>query len=134
MTLWAQEKTFSVEDVSRLNNRNRLPIVFTVTCLSGLFNHPTATSLGEALLRAGNGGAVAALVPSSAGGLPDQRFLADGLARSLAELRGQDQKNGVTLGEAVRRAQASLPGESAGAREMGLTFNLLGDPSLPFDR
>ena len=48
MTLWAQEKTFGVEEVSGLGNRNRLPIVFTVTCLSGLFNHPATTALEEA--------------------------------------------------------------------------------------
>ncbi|MGQ9492029.1 MAG: C25 family cysteine peptidase [Anaerolineae bacterium] len=66
MTSWAKEKILGVDDAEKLNNRDRLPIVFTVTCLSGLFEHPTTPSLGEALLRAKNGGAVAALVPSSA--------------------------------------------------------------------
>jgi Peptidase family C25 len=134
MTLWAQEKIFGVDDVSGLDNRNRLPIVFTVTCLSGLFNHPATTSLGEALLRAKDGGAVAALVPSSAGATPDQRFLVDGLAASLAKLQTPAGANGATLGEAIQRAQIGLPKGIPGAREMGLTFNLLGDPSLILER
>jgi hypothetical protein len=134
MTLWAKEKVLSVEDVAGLDNRSRLPIVFTVTCLSGLFNHPTTVSLGETLLRARNGGAVAALVPSSAGGLPDQHFLSDGLAGSLADLRRQGQESGFTLGEAIQSAQAGMPTGSPGARQMGLTFNLLGDPSLLIER
>jgi hypothetical protein len=134
MTLWAQEKIFDNEDVPRLSNRDHLPIVFTVTCLSGLFNHPTAVSLGEELLRADNGGAVAALVPSSAGGLPDQRFLADALAKSLAKARTPGNADTTSLGQAIQSAQAELPKESAGAREMGLTFNLLGDPSLSIAR
>jgi hypothetical protein len=134
MTLWAEEKVFSVEDVAGLDNRSRLPIVFTVTCLSGLFNHPTTASLGETLLRERNGGAVAALVPSSAGGLPDQRYLSDGLAGSLADLRRQGSASGFTLGEAIQRAQAGVPQGSTGARQMGLTFNLLGDPSLLIER
>jgi len=134
MTLWAQEKIFGVEDVARLGNRNRLPIVFTVTCLSGLFNHPATASLGEALLRAKDGGAVAALVPSSAGATPDQRFLAEGLAASLADPQSPAGTKGATLGEAIQRAQIGLPKGIPGAREMGLTFNLLGDPSLILDR
>jgi hypothetical protein len=134
MTLWAREKIFRVEDVAGLDNRSRLPIVFTVTCLSGLFNHPTTVSLGETLLRAGNGGAVAALVPSSAGSLPEQRYLSEGLAESLADLHSQGAASGFTLGEAIQRAQAGVPNGSTGARQMGLTFNLLGDPALLIER
>lgn len=122
VTLWAQEKILSVEDVAKLSNREQLPIIFTVTCLTGLFEHPNTSSLGEALLRAKNGGAVAGLVPSSAALLPDQSVLAQALAASLAAQ--------PTLGEAVLQAQASLADSTGGLREILLTFNLLGDPAL----
>ncbi|MCX6031148.1 MAG: C25 family cysteine peptidase [Chloroflexi bacterium] len=125
LILWAQEKVFSAADVARLTNRDRLPIVFTVTCLSGFFEHPTTPSLGEALLRTKDGGAVAALVPSSAALLSDQHFLAEGLARALAAAPA----GGQTLGAIILQAQASLP-DTPGVREILLTFNLLGDPSL----
>ncbi len=122
VTLWAQEKILSVEDVARLSNPEQLPIIFTVTCLTGLFEHPNTSSLGEALLRAKNGGAVAGLVPSSAALLPDQSVLAQALAASLATQ--------PTLGEAVRQAQTSLADSTGSLREILLTFNLLGDPAL----
>jgi hypothetical protein len=131
VTLWAKEKVLGVEDVAKLANRDKLPIVFTVTCLSGFFEHPATPSLGETLLRAGNGGAVAALVPSSAAVLPDQRLLAQGLASALAERSSETPE---ALGDVVLSAQRTLSGTSPGVREVLLTFNLLGDPSLPLAR
>lgn len=131
VTIWAKEKIFGVEDVAKLANRDRLPIVFSVTCLSGFFDHPVTPSLGETLLRAGNGGAVAALVPSSAAVLSDQRLLAQGLADALSM---RSAETPATLGEIILRAQEELPDASPGVREVLLTFNLLGDPSLPLAR
>ena len=128
ITLWAREKVFDVEDAGKLSNRDRLPIVFTVTCLSGLFEHPTTPSLGETLLRTKKGGAVAALVPSSAAVLSDQQLLAHELALALST--PADGTGPRTLGAAVRQAQAGLPDSLGGIREILLTFNLLGDPAL----
>jgi hypothetical protein len=130
--LWAQEKILAVDDVAKLTNREKLPIVFTVTCLSGLFQHPIKPSLGETLVRAKNGGAVAALVPSSAAILTDQRVLAQGLAVALGASAGTDGPK--TLGDAVLAAQQSITNASGGVREVLLTFNLLGDPTLPLAR
>ncbi len=130
--LWAQEKIFAVDDVAKLTNREKLPIIFTVTCLSGLFQHPVKPSLGETLVRARNGGAVAALVPSSAAILTDQRVLAQGLAAALGASAGTDGPK--ALGDAVLAAQQSITNASGGVREVLLTFNLLGDPTLPLAR
>jgi hypothetical protein len=130
--LWAQEKILAVDDVAKLTNRDKLPIVFTVTCLSGLFQHPIKPSLGETLVRAKNGGAVAALVPSSAAVLTDQRVLAQGLAAALGASARTDGPK--TLGDAVLAAQQSLTNAAGGVREVLLTFNLLGDPTLPLAR
>jgi hypothetical protein len=131
VTLWAQEKVFGVDDVSKLANRDRLPVVFTVTCLSGYFDHPSTPSLGETLVRAEKGGAVAALVPSSAAILTDQSLLAQSLADALDAARSTGEPS--TLGEVVLRSQSELP-DTAGAREILLTFNLLGDPALRLAR
>lgn len=128
VTLWAKEKVFDVAEAAKLSNRDHLPIVFTVTCLSGFFEHPSTVSLGETLLRNANGGAVAALVPSSAAVLTDQRLLAQGLATALA------QPTPRALGDIVHDAQLSLPRQAGGVREILLTFNLLGDPSLQIKR
>ena len=132
MELWAQEKILAVDDVAKLTNREKLPIVFTVTCLSGLFQHPVKPSLGETLVRAKEGGAVAALVPSSAAVLPDQRVLAQGLGAALGAVGETDGPK--TLGDAVLAAQQSITNGSSGVRDVLLTFNLLGDPTLPLAR
>lgn len=129
LSLWAQEKVLSVEDVMKLTNRPRLPIALTLTCLSGLFQHPTTVSLGEALLRSRDGGAVAALMPSSAATLDQQRQLSEQFARALTV----SAPDGLTLGEVVHRAQLGLPRFTeglGGVREIMLTYNLLGDPTL----
>lgn len=130
--LWAKEKILAVDDVAKLSNREKLPIVFNVTCLSGLFQHPIKVSLGEMLVRAENGGAVAALVPSSAAVLSDQRVLAQGIAVALGAAAAADGPK--TLGDGVLAAQQSITDTSAGVREVLLTFNLLGDPTLPLAR
>ncbi len=129
VTLWAQEKVFDVTEAAKLGNKDRLPIVFTVTCLSGFFEDPVTASLGETLMRNADGGAVAALVPSSAAVLPDQKLLAEGLAAALVA-----QATPRSLGDIVHAAQLSLPQQVGGVRDILLTFNLLGDPTLQIKR
>jgi hypothetical protein len=133
VTLWAQEGILTVEDVRGLRNADRLPIVFTATCLSGFFVHPSTVSLGEALVRSPQGGAVAALVPSGAALLEDQRHLSRALADALA-LPSTAESDDVRLGDAVLEAQSALPAQSAGLQEVLMTFNLLGDPAMPLRR
>jgi hypothetical protein len=131
VTLWAQEKILSTEDVPAMKNRDRLPLVFTVTCLSGFFVHPSTPSLGEALVRSADGGAVAALVPSSAALLADQQYLSQALASALAlPPAGEGAAAPARLGDVIVQAQSSLHDHPAGVQEVLLTFNLLGDPSL----
>jgi len=133
VTLWAQEAILTVDDVPELDNAGRLPIVFTVTCLSGFFPHPTTPSLGEALVRHSEGGAAAALVPSGAALLEDQRPLSRALADALALPSGGGSAD-IRLGDAVVQAQSSIADQSEGVREVLLTFNLLGDPALVLTR
>jgi hypothetical protein len=133
VTLWAQEGILTVEDVPGLRNADRLPIVFTLTCLSGFFVHPSTVSLGEALVRSPQGGAVAALVPSGAALLEDQRHLSRALASALA-LPSSSENDDVRLGDAVLEAQSALPDQSVGIQEVLMTFNLLGDPAMPLRR
>ena len=126
LTLWAQEKVLGVDDVGKLANHDRLPVVFTVTCLSGFFDHPSTPSLGETLLRAAKGGAVAALVPSSAGVLADQGLLAQSLASALSEAR-------LHLGTAddARRSGVAQPGRAARHRRCTRSTAHLQSPGRP---
>ncbi len=110
VTLWAQEKVFEVADAARLDNKDYLPIVFTLTCLSGYFEDPSTVSLGETLLRRPEGGAVAALVPSSAAVLTEQSLLAGwivgGAGPAGAAGAGRYRPGGATRSAAANRRRA----------------------------
>lgn len=123
---WASE-LLSSEDALGLRNRERLPIVTAMTCLTGYFHHPSTLSLSEALLWA-EGGAAAAFMPSSEGVTVEQLPVALSFYQHL--LSGQY----ATLGEAIRDTKRDLVQANATNADMIHTFNLLGDPAmrLPF--
>jgi len=52
-----QEPLFTVDDIQTLSNGARLPVVFSITCLTGRFQE--GTCLAETFIRNRNGGAVA---------------------------------------------------------------------------
>lgn len=121
---WGRDKLLTVEAVSDLSNQGRLPIFINMTCLTGLFSHPSQESLAETLLWAPNGGAIAALAPSSLTLPTTQSALNQAL---LAELF---QAERPTLGEAVMRAKQAVPLTNSNEHDIVATFNLLGDPAL----
>lgn len=121
---WGRDKLLTVEAVSELANGSRLPIFINMTCLTGLFSHPSQESLAETLLWAPNGGAIAALAPSSLTLPTTQSALNQAL---LAELF---QPERPTLGEAVMRAKQAVPLTNSNEHDIVATFNLLGDPAL----
>lgn len=127
MNVWAQEKIFRVDDVSRLDNASALPFMVTMTCLVGYFHHPQATSMGEELLFKPDGGVVAALVPTSETLATDQRFLAEAFYRHLFG-------DAATVGEAVMLAKRDLPNDRAIMQDLIETFTVLGDPALRLRR
>jgi len=59
---WAHEKVFRrVEDIPRLNNKTKLPLVYTASCNIALFFEPLSEAMAEDLLRAGDKGEVAVI-------------------------------------------------------------------------
>ncbi|MCS6907751.1 MAG: C25 family cysteine peptidase [Anaerolineales bacterium] len=71
---WSKAVVFSVPDVDRLANGNRLPIVLTLNCLDGYWFYPrilstpqVGPSLIEVMLRSPGRGAVAAFSPTGLG-------------------------------------------------------------------
>ena len=125
LDVWGAEKALQSADLAKMNNNGgRLPLLVTMTCLTGFFHHPTADSLGEVLLRAADKGIVAALVPTSESVTSQQEPLADAFYRELLTVEG------ATVGEAMMRAKQSMPDNGRAYRDVMETFNLLGDPAL----
>lgn len=107
---------FSVVEIERLKNRDRLPLVLSMTCSSGPFDHPEAGSIAEAFLMLPHGGAVGVLaaswrVPAS------QSF--------SALLLGELLQPGQSMGEAILRAKQKEP-----SRALVESYNFFGDPAL----
>lgn len=124
---WAAGPLFDSNDVGALSNGDRLPFLFTPTCLDGFFYHPQQDSLAEQLLTQRHGGIIAGLAPTGLSLTPAQEKLGLGLFDAL--FRARDG----TIGEAIVRAKRALNPGDAAEREVIDTFTLLGDPALRWE-
>jgi hypothetical protein len=102
-------------------NGPRLPILVSMTCLSGAFANPTMTAIDEALLRQGDGGIVAALTPSGSGVNTGHTLM---LAAILPALRA-----GQTLGTAHLAGLGALLAQPHD-RALVFSYSILGDPDV----
>lgn len=121
---WAEGPLFSTEHTRDIRNGDRLPVLFTPTCLDGFFYHPQKDSLAEALLFKNDGGIVAGLVPTGLSFPAAQDELMFALFEELFV------HNAPTLGDAITRAKQKIRDDSPDLREVIETFVLLGDPAL----
>lgn len=109
------DNLFDLEDLDRLAPSSRLPIVLSMSCNTGPFDHPAADSLAEKFLRMEDRGAIAVLA-ASARNSPSVKFtntLFEGILREK------------TLGDAVRIAKSERLHPDA-----AMLYNLFGDPAL----
>ncbi len=113
--LASQRDLFDLSDVEALEPSGKLPLVLSMTCYSAPFDHPTADSIGEKLLREPGKGAVAVFAASWRNGPREEwsRFLFEELLRP------------GTVGEALMRAK-----RRSESLDLIRQYNLLGDPAL----
>ncbi|MEZ5461097.1 C25 family cysteine peptidase [Dokdonella sp.] len=111
---------FTLDDVSQLENGDRLPMILSMTCYSAPFDNPTEDSIGERFLREPGKGAVAVFAASWRNA-PSTTF-----SKNLVkELLVPD----ATIGEAIVRAKKSIDD-----RTLVEMYNLLGDPAVVLER
>jgi len=106
------------DDAEGLINGMRLPFFVNMTCLNGYFQDPYSETLGEALIKAKGGGAIAVWTSS---GLtePDKQAV---MNKELIKLLFNGQL--LTLGEVTARAKASVTDQ-----DIRKTWILFGDPT-----
>lgn len=121
---WGKDKLLTSQHAVELSNGEKLPFFINMTCLAGLFSHPDQQSLGESLLWAENGGAIATVAPTSLTLPTGQTTLNSELLRSLIE------DHTITVGEALDQAKRLVPLSSEHDHDVVATFNLLGDPAI----
>ncbi|MEP6945774.1 MAG: C25 family cysteine peptidase [Acidobacteriota bacterium] len=117
---WAAADFFTNDSVPSLTNANAQSIFTMLTCLNGYFINPNADCLAEKLLKAQNGGAVAAWA-SSGKTTPDVQMVMGN--RFFSQLAAG---NIARLGDLIRDAKTMIPGGT----DVRYSWVLLGDPML----
>ena len=119
---WGRQNIFNLEAVTKLRQPNP-PIVLQLTCLTGLFAHPTQPSLAEVMLTHRNG-PVLTVAATSLTLSSHQEPFAQALLQNLVDPEVE------RMGDAFQAAKLTLDvTRSNGLREVSDTFVLLGDPS-----
>jgi hypothetical protein len=114
-----------VYDADARANGRRLPVLLTLTCLTGFFQEPSLSTTDERLLTWPGGGIVASFSPAGKGvSTGHNRF-----ARALLSALYSGDPSQRSLGQAQRAGFAAL---QATGNDLDLTFTygLLGDPAL----
>ncbi|MCS7260647.1 MAG: C25 family cysteine peptidase [Anaerolineae bacterium] len=120
---WAVEDLFHLDDVARLNNQTRLPVVLEMTCFTAFFHHPQYPTLDESLVRWSRGGVVAAWGSTGLGVTLGHSRLHHGFYTAVRAGSGGARVGAGTLA-------GKLAVWSSGV-DLDLldTFTLLGDPA-----
>ena len=108
---------FTLEHLDHLGPNTKLPFVVSLTCYSAPFDHPTADSIGEKLLRLPDRGAIGVFAASW------RNSPSSTMGRELFE---ELTTPGATIGEAIQNAKHHFNNEN-----LIQTYNLLGDPAIP---
>ncbi len=107
------------DDAPTLTNANRLSVFTIMNCLNGVFQEPLLEGLGEALLKAPNGGAVAVWASSGTTLSSGQQGLVKSFISTVTS-----PGNTRTLGEAAMAATAATSD-----LDVRRTWIFLGDPA-----
>ena len=111
---------FSLDDVGKLSNAGRYPMVLAMTCFSAPFDNPTDDSIGEKFLREAGKGAVAVFAASwkNSPNPAYSKILIDQLLTP-----------GRTIGDAIVATKAKIADH-----DFVEMYNLLGDPAVVLAR
>jgi hypothetical protein len=110
-----------------LSNGAQLPVLLSMTCFTGFFQHPEYGTLDESLLRLDGGGAVATWSPSGLGISSGHEYLHKGFYRAVFA-DGKTQ-----LGTATLAAKLELYGQAPVYSDLLDTYHLFGDPAMAFN-
>jgi hypothetical protein len=103
---------------ARFLENARLTVFVMMNCLNGYFQDVGRDSLGESLMKAERGGAVAVWASSGMTAPDGQTSIDQEFCRQLSD-------RNATIGEAIRNAKAAT-----GDRDIRRTWMLLGDPAM----
>jgi hypothetical protein len=116
---WSGEQLLHIDNVASMINGGRLPVMLSMTCYTGYFQHPEYGTLDETMLRRSGGGAVATWSPSE---------LTSGHNILLSNFYDAVYSQGLSaLGPAIAAAKSTLSSDYVSAID---TYHLFGDPAM----
>jgi hypothetical protein len=116
---WTNAGIMTGADATNLQNGSRLPVAVLMTCLNGSFGESGIDSFAESLLKAPNGGAVAAWASS---GLT---FPSSQLPMNARFYQALFSNDAVTVGDAAREAKQATVDQN-----VRRTWIFFGDPTM----
>ena len=122
--VFEDSRLFLLEDVSRLKNKNKYSVMFSLTCFIGYFDNPERPSLSEELLRQADLGIVAHFGSAGRASMLGDHYLNKALFETIFD---QGRRR---LGEITTLAKFGLIQKTNGYWDTIRHFNLLGDPAL----
>ncbi len=124
--IWADNSLMRLEDVERLSNKGRYPIITSMTCFTGSFDNSWSKTLAEEFLLQPERGSHA-IIASSGLGWAYQDF---SMVRELFDLMRQ-YGSALTLGEYLAAAKINYISKNLNALGFSMLnqYNLLGDPA-----
>lgn len=117
--VWTGAAIFTSSDATALTNGNKLSFVVVMDCLNGYFHDPTLLSLSEALVKAPNGGAVAAFASSGLTLPGGQHEMSEQLYTLIYGAQP------IAMGDAIKIAKGSTTD-----LDVRSTWIFFGDPSM----
>jgi len=132
--VWSDQNLLDLTHVPMLDNRYKLPVIFSMTCLTSSFASATRTCLGEAFFREKRVGAKAFF------GSTALSYKVNGVIFNRYFLRLLGEPGVERVGDLIVRAETEFYIENAGliADDMLNAYLLIGDPteliSLPTQR
>ena len=114
---------FTSSDALALKNGNRLPFVVVMDCLNGYFSDPTLEGIGESLLKAPNGGAVASFASSGLTIANPQHQMGQQMFSLLYS------NPTIPIGDASRQSKGATSMDNNGL-DVRRTWILFGDPTM----
>ncbi|KAA3616106.1 MAG: T9SS C-terminal target domain-containing protein [Calditrichaeota bacterium] len=116
------------EDITKLQNYDKLPVIFSMTCHTGKFAEPRQISFAEDFMRLPQRGSVAFWGTSGWGWITQDGWLLDGLFRSMA-IDSIREVGALVTASKIKLHQSHLEWSGSNVNVID-QYTLFGDPSM----
>jgi hypothetical protein len=123
--IWADEGLMDLDDAHELKNNGKYPFITSLTCFTGDFSG-NQLSLGQALMKQKDGGAIAFMGSSSVGWVTTDYYLIQNVIKAYTS------EPSLSIGEIIQNAKVLFAVENTNDIMLSELhqYNLLGDPAL----